>query len=118
MAMYKAKHYVTINGGMVEPGTLIGEELDAKKAAWLLSKQAIEPVSGFELVSAPEDTEDTEDSGQAEDTAAPDISEPEEPEEVIPDAPEIDVMDGIVAAEPPAKQKAARKNTKRGGSAK
>ena len=83
--MYLANHYVRVGGKMFKRGERIPEGLPQDKIDWLLSAGAIKeiaPASLGEPEEVPEETEDTAD--EADDEA---------------EAPEIDVMSGIVAGE-------------------
>ncbi len=120
--MYIAIKYI---GKEYTPGEILPDNLPADKVKWLMEAGAIReaaPAPG--QPAAPEETEEEpEGTDKSETTAAPDNEqEPEtteeepqdeEPEDEIDEeaeAPEIDVMDGIVADEGPEPEKpAARK---------
>lgn len=117
--MYIAKHYVRVNGKMYTKGETITDELSADKAMWLVEAGAIEEVAPGLAAVRPE----TEAAMQPEQTAAQEAEPTEEaPEEEVDEeaeAPEIDVMAGIVAGgqeEAPKKttrKTAAKKTTER-----
>lgn len=103
--VYIAKRYVPIGGQMIKPGEAFDAELTEKQKKWLLSQGAIEETgatlkdvfraSGIEaLEDAIEDEGGHDDSGNPEDDG-----------ETEPEAPEIDVMDGISTDEEKPKKK-------------
>lgn len=121
--MYKAKHYVRVNGKTYTRGETLPDGLPAENIAWYMEKGAIEEVAPS---YAPEDTvpepEEEPEPEQPEEAEAPEEEPAEEPEEE-PDeeaeAPEIDVMAGIVGDEQEetpkktARKTAAKKTTGR-----
>ena len=106
--MYVAKHYVRINGKMYLNGEKIPEELTAEKVAWLVEKGAIEEVAPVD--AAAEYTEPEQENAEVE---KPEEAPEDETDEDM-EAPEIDVMAGIVAE----KQEEAPKKTARKTAAK
>lgn len=120
--MYLANHYVRINGKMLKRGEKIPEGLPQGKIEWLLSAGAIKeiaPASLGEPEEAPEDTpEDTEDATEdAEDTVQqadgeePGTEDAAEEADDEAEAPEIDVMSGIVAGETEEEPKKTTRRT-------
>lgn len=109
--MYKARHYVRVNGKMYRDGETIPEELSAEKAAWLMGVGAIEIASTVMAADQITEPEEMPEQMQADVPERPmDYVEEEEEAEV----PEIDVMAGIVAEtleEEP--KKTARKNSRK-----
>ena len=101
--VYIAKHYVSVNGRMYSPGEVFSEDIPKSKEDWLRSKGAIEPAGcTAQEVFEENGISDTEDL----ETEEPETEEPETEE--TEEAPEIDVMDGICAAEeaePPKKRR-------------
>lgn len=102
--MYMANHYVRVNGTVYVKGECITEDLPAEKEAWLLRAGAIRVMEDHrqELPAqepAPEPEEEAEDVEEA--CADPEAEEADEDVE----APEIDVMAGIVTPEPQHEQK-------------
>lgn len=110
--MYKAKHYVRVNGKTYTRGETLPDGLPAEKIAWYMEKGAIEEVApGY----APEDTapepEEEPEPEQQEEAGTPEEEPAEEADEEA-EAPEIDVMAGIVGEEQEeTTKKAARKTT-------
>lgn len=110
---YAAKHYVKITGQKFMPGEIIDIAIPEDKLPRLLKLGAIIPLnppiphlSPAEDDATPNGTEDGDD-----DAAMDDNAEDATDEDV--QAPEIDVMDGIVAkAEVPAKKTAKSSRTK------
>ena len=102
--MYLANHYVRINGKMLKRGEKIPEGLPQGKIEWLLSAGAIKeiaPASLGEPEEVPEDTEDAtedaEDAAQQAEGEEPGTEDAAEEADDEAEAPEIDVMSGIVA---------------------
>lgn len=93
--MYKANHYVSIDGAMYVKGEAIPDGLPEEKIAWLLKAGAI-----------------CEDTAAGELAKEPEVEPETEPEaiEIIEEAPEVDVMDGIVADKPTKKPTRRRKS--------
>ena len=107
--MYKARHYVRVNGKMYRDGETIPEELSAEKAAWLMGVGAIEIASTVMAADQITGPEEMPEQMQADVPGTP-MDYVEEEAEV----PEIDVMAGIVAEtleEEP--KKTARKNSRK-----
>ena len=111
--MYIAIKYI---GKKYTPGEILPDNLPADEVKWLLEAGAIRkatPAPG--RPAAPEETEE-EPEGTDEPETAEEEKQDEEPEDEIDEeaeAPEIDVMDGLVTA--PAEEKkpartAARKS--------
>lgn len=111
--MYKAKHYVRVNGKTYTRGETLPDGLPAEKIAWYMEKGAIEEVAPS---CAPEDTvpepEEEPEPEQPEEAEAPEEEPAEEPDEEA-EAPEIDVMAGIVPGNDEETEKPARKTTKK-----
>lgn len=122
---YLAKHYVNIAGQMYTPGEIIDREIAQSKLQRLIRLGAVAPCPGAAVNAKKENnapdndpadkpaTEETNAEDSAEETEAEEREEAEaeadEYEEA--DAPEIDVMDGIVAAaetEEPAPKKTTK----------
>lgn len=113
---YIAVHYVKIGRRMYTPGEIIDEHIPEEKRAWLLGKGAIRIADAPFLSPEPPpilspdppaaEEEDGEEDAQDEDEADHDDEDEEDGEEIVGEAPEIDVMDGIVAGpEEPAQAK-------------
>lgn len=122
--MYRAKHYVRVNGKMYTRGETLPEGLPAEKVAWLISAEAIEETAPAHGAVKNQETEEAPEPEEVpEPETAPEGNAPEEgPAEEADDeaeAPEIDVMAGIVAEdkeETPkktARKTATRKTTER-----
>ena len=123
---YTAKHYVKISGCRFTPGEMIDIPIPEDKLKRLLRLKAVERVPG--IVADPADGNaggDEGDASQLDNTGYDPSDNPEEtPDEEEPDeeetieeteAPEIDVMDGIVsAAEEPAEEAPPKKTTSKG----
>ncbi|MBQ8708778.1 MAG: hypothetical protein IJ523_11880 [Succinivibrionaceae bacterium] len=113
--MYLANHYVRINGKMLKRGEKIPEGLPQGKIEWLLSAGAIKeiaPASLGEPEEVPEDTEDaTEDAAQQAEGEEPGTEDAAEEADDEAEAPEIDVMSGIVAGETEEEQKKTTRRT-------
>ena len=108
--MYIANHYVPINGRMYMKGERIPDGLPEEKLNWLLKAEAVHEVA---LPSAPVEAEkETELPAEEPDTAEPETEAGPPPEEEVDEdaeAPEIDVMAGIVQDDPEEPEKPARK---------
>ena len=106
---YTAKHFVKIAGRMYTPGEIIDNPIPDDKLQRLLRLNAVEAIET--ACSAPEETDAREDLPT---DTAPDEDGGEEVE-----MPEIDVMDGVVAAEaqkaPAHTAKAVRPKKSSGG---
>lgn len=116
--MYLANHYVRINGKMLKRGEKIPEGLPQGKIEWLLSAGAIKeiaPASLGEPEEAPEDTEDAtedaEDTVQQAEGEEPGTEDAAEEADDEAEAPEIDVMSGIVAGETEEEPKKTTRRT-------
>ena len=132
---YTAKHYVKIAGRKYTPGEIIDIPIPEEKLKRLLRLKAIAPASSADLDPADDTAGGDEDAGK-EDVRDNYASQPdnlgydhsgdpkepqdeEEPTEEESDeeaeAPEIDVMDGIVsAADEPAEEAPPKKTTSKG----
>ncbi len=102
---YTAKHFVKIAGRMYTPGEIIDNPIPDDKLQRLLRLGAVEQIdtSGAELsASVSSDAHDESPTDPAPEEA-PDAEEDEA------EAPEIDVMDGVVA---PESQKAPAKTVR------
>ena len=105
--MYIAEHYVKVNGKMIMKGESIQDNLPEGKIKWLLKAGAIKEVTpAFDLTEQQETP-----VAEAEPEQEAQIEEPETDTE----APQIDVMAGIVLEEPEEKpaKKPARKTERR-----
>lgn len=111
---YAAKHYVKITGQKFMPGEIIDVAIPEDKLPRLLKLGAIVPLdtpmphtASTEDDATPNDAEDASEDAAMDDDAEDAVDEEAE-------APEIDVMDGIVAKdEAPAKattKKTAKSN--------
>jgi len=109
---YIAKHYVDISRRMYTPGEIVDVKIPENKLDRLLEKGAIIPAAEGGLVKNEpavwEDERNEPEPEHGEETA----EETEEAEEV--EAPEIDVMNGVISApeaetEPPKKTAKGRK---------
>ena len=116
--MYLANHYVRINGKMLKRGEKIPEGLPQGKIEWLLSAGAIKeiaPASSGEPEEVPEDTEDAtedaEDAAQQAEGEEPGTEDAAEEADDEAEAPEIDVMSGIVAGETEEEPKKTTRRT-------
>lgn len=116
--MYLANHYVRINGKMLKRGEKIPEGLPQGKIEWLLSAGAIKeivPASLGEPEEVPEDTEDAtedaEDAAQQAEGEEPGTEDAAEEADDEAEAPEIDVMSGIVAGETEEEPKKTTRRT-------
>ena len=116
--MYLANHYVRINGKMLKRGEKIPEGLPQGKIEWLLSVGAIKeiaPASLGEPEEVPEDTEDAtedaEDAAQQAEGEEPGTEDAAEEADDEAEAPEIDVMSGIVAGETEEEPKKTTRRT-------
>lgn len=124
---YTAKHYVRISGRKFTPGEIIDIPIPEEKLERLLRLNAIERNTIFSIADeVPDDTDesadergdgqsDTEDEAGSSDRM--DIAATEEGDEAE-EAPEIDVMDGIIShadEQPEAeseKKETAKKSTR------
>ena len=105
--MYKAKHYVRVNGKTFTRGESIPEGLSPDKVAWLLKAGAIEEVvPGY--TAAPQQDEAPAPEPVTDESDKPEVM-PEEEADDDAEAPEIDVMAGIVAGEQEEPKKTTRK---------
>lgn len=131
---YTAKHYVKIAGRKYTPGEIIDIPIPEEKLKRLLRLKAIAPASSADLDPADETAGSDEDGGKEDvrdnyasqldnlgyDTSGDpkeprDEEEPTEEADEEAEAPEIDVMDGIVsAAEEPAEEAPTKKTTSKG----
>lgn len=131
---YTAKHYVKIAGRKYTPGEIIDIPIPEEKLKRLLRLKAIAPASSADLDPADETAGSDEDGGKEDvrdnyasqldnlgydpsgDPKEPrDEEEPTEEADEEAEAPEIDVMDGIVsAAEKPAEEAHPKKTTSKG----
>ena len=116
--MYLSNHYVRINGKMLKWGEKIPEGLPQGKIEWLLSAGAIKeiaPASLGEPEEVPEDTEDAtedaEDAVQQAEGEEPGTEDAAEEADDEAEAPEIDVMSGIVAGETEEEPKKTTRRT-------
>lgn len=129
MDKYVAKHYTNIAGRMYTPGEIITEPIPDDELPRLLRIKAIAPI--FDPVAAGHVEDDSDDDSdndentqqeELQDEATPDSTQ-DQKESVVDDdecdetaeAPEINILDGIVppAEEPPVKE-ADKKPTKGG----
>lgn len=127
--MYIANHYVRINGKMYIKGERIPDGLPAEKIKWLLEADAIhEGASAAKEQETPEEPEmpaqaDTADEAGEEVTKEAETADTEQEEAEEADdeaeAPEIDVMAGIVEGEAeeepkkPTRRTSAKKQAER-----
>ena len=113
--MYIANHYVRINGRVFVKGERIPEDLPAEKIEWLLKKGAVHEAASLPLAEAQAGTPDTvpAETAAGEQEAKPQtVQEPAEEADEDAEAPEIDVMAGIVqGAEDEAPKKTVRTKT-------
>ena len=132
---YTAKHYVKIAGRKYTPGEIIDIPIPEEKLKRLLRLKAIVPIPSAALDPA-DDTAGSDEHGGKEDVRdnyasqldnlgydpsgdSNELQDEEEPTEEEADeeaeAPEIDVMDGIVsAADEPAEEAPPKKTTSKG----
>ena len=103
---YVAIHYVKIAGRMYTPGEIFTAELPAEKEQRLITKGAIRAMP--DEVKEPETPIETRITQSA--SEGTDYGETDEAED---EAPEIDVMDGIVDDDVPAVEKAKPKTRRR-----
>lgn len=130
--MYIATKYI---GKKYTPGEILPDNLPADEVKWLLEAgairkaapapgQPVEPDNGEEGTQEPEApaTPDDEQEPEAPDEATDEESaqEPEDEIDEEAEAPEIDVMDGLVPAkeEKPARTAARKPAAKKGGKTK
>lgn len=114
--MYIANHYVRINGRVFVKGERIPEDLPAEKIEWLLEKGAVHEAASLPSAEAQAGTPDTvpaETAAAEEQEVKPQTAqEPAEEADEDAEAPEIDVMAGIVqGAEDEAPKKTTRTKT-------
>ena len=123
---YTAKHYVRISGRKFTPGEIIDIPIPEEKLERLLRLNAIERNAICSIVDAPDDTDESADergAGQSDTEDEAGASERMEyattdGSEEVEEAPEIDVMDGIVShadEQPEAeseKKETAKKSTR------
>ena len=104
--IYIAEQFVRVGNDLYTRGEVLPEGLNSETAAWLLKAGAIR-----ESVYEPEkeEPEAIEEPKVIEEKKKPKATPKLEPVYVEEEAPEIDVMDGIV------KPKATRKKTAKGG---
>lgn len=115
--MYLANHCVRIGSAMFKRGERIPDNLPKDKIKWLLSAGAIKEVAPASLGEPEEEPEETGDAAEDAEDAAQEKEEGVEPEtDTIPEeeaddeaeAPEIDVMSGIVGGAEDEPKKTAR----------
>lgn len=132
---YTAKHYVKIAGRKYTPGEIIDIPIPEEKLKRLLRLKAIAPIPSAALDPADDTAGGDEDDGKedvrdnyasqldnlgydpsGDPKEAKDEEEPTEEEaDEEAEAPEIDVMDGIVSAtEEPAEEAPPKKTTSKG----
>lgn len=99
--MFIANRYVRVKGTLYKKGERIPDDLPEEKIAWLLESEAIHETA---VISAPTTAEmipelpaDEADVSEPETVEGP---PPEEEADEEAEAPEIDVMAGIVQGEP------------------
>ena len=115
--MHIANHYVRINSRVFVKGERIPEDLPAEKIRWLLEKGAVhEAAPPLQEESEPEtadmipaDPEDAEEQLQSAQEAAEEACEDAEETYEDTEAPEVDVMAGIVQG---AEDEAPKKTTR------
>lgn len=114
--MYKAKHYVRIGRTVYKKGDVIPENIPEERLAFLIKKESVYECTGsdaFQEELTPESDADPKDEENAQEIQEKDLEEPDEDAE----APEIDVMAGIVQEEK-APEKPARSRKPKGDKAK
>lgn len=117
--MYIANHYVRIGSRVYIKGESIPENLSEEKIKWLKEAGAIHKVAsayteGGKVPTVPDpcyQEEDEPDPEEDSEDEAEEISEEREDDDPEPDAPEIDVMAGIVGGPKKKKTTTARKGT-------
>lgn len=87
--MYIARHYVRVNGTVYTKGERIPDGIPAEKIEWLLRAEAIEEAPAPASYIVPDEVHDE---------PAEEPAEVEEEADESIEAPEIDVMAGIVPA--------------------
>lgn len=120
--MYIAVTYI---GGKYIPGEVISEDMSEESLSWLIQSGAVRKAAPAPLAAVDSDQE-PDDEASDEDTQGADEALDDEPAEIDEDeeAPEIDVMAGIVKDEPEAAEKSAStarsagKRASRGGKTK
>ena len=117
--MYKAKHYVRVNGKTYTRGETLPDGLPAEKIAWYMKKGAIEEVApGYVAEGTAPEPEEEPEPEQSEEAKTLE-EEPAEEADENAEAPEIDVMAGIVGDEQEethkktARETTAKKTTER-----
>jgi len=106
LMQYVAIHYVKIAGRMYTPGEIFTAELPAEKEQRLITKGAIRAMPGeVKEPEIPIESGITQSTSEDDDYGEADETEDE--------APEIDVMDGIVDDDEPAAEKAKPKTRRR-----
>ena len=108
--MYIARHYVRVNGKMFTPGEVITEAIPDSKARRMLAIDAISKTEDAPILNergpySDAVQENAQPEGNEQD-AESDAEDEEEADEEA-EAPEIDVMDGIVAEPEPEEAPAA-----------
>lgn len=113
--MYIAVTYI---GGKYVPGEVISEDMPKENLDWLIQSGAVRKAAPAPLAAVDSATE-TDDEVSDEDAQGADEAPDDEPAEIDEDeeAPEIDVMAGIVKEEPEAAEKPAPKARNAGKSA-
>lgn len=117
--MYIANHYVRIGSRVYIKGEPIPENLSEEKIKWLKEAGAIHKVAPIytedgNIPTVPDPCYQEDDEPDLEEDSedeAEEISEECEDDEPGPDAPEIDVMAGIVGGPKKEKTTTARKGT-------
>ena len=105
--MYIAVTYI---GGKYVPGEAIDEDMPKENLDWLIQSGAVRKAASAPLAAVDSDPE-PDDEAHDEDAQGADEALDDEPAEIDEDeeAPEIDVMAGIVKDEPEAAEKPAPK---------
>lgn len=108
MSGWVALHYVRVPSGLYTPGEVFHDALTEEQAEWLISKEAIRPLTE-EPTEAREEDEDAEHISIAESLKPVVVEENDDDEsEAEAEPPEIDAAAGIVGNEKPAKPAAKR----------
>lgn len=112
--MYVANHYVKVNGKLYKKGEKIPDGLTKEKAVWLMNAGAISESAPavYEQEKEEEPEQNSEDEDQNLEDEIEEDSETEDPDEIdeTAEAPEIDVMAGIVQDKPEEAKKSERKD--------
>lgn len=117
---YVADCYVRVDKNLLKKGEIL-PELPEEKIKWLLEAGAIhvcdpEPIADYTMTEEEiADIEDDEQEGESEEPVQTDTVEDAELMEAevdLPEAPEIDAMEGIVVDEEPAKTAPKKKTAK------